>query len=77
MRTPRGLVDPRHYLSVRGQARPATTARRHVVRAWWNRVLASMPGGRRPSPVPVLTLVLWSSSVEGMAADERGRESVN
>ncbi|HPC84651.1 MAG TPA: hypothetical protein P5234_15230 [Thermoanaerobaculaceae bacterium] len=73
MSAPRGLVDPRHYLAVWRQVRTASSGRHRPVRAWWNRVLASMPKGRRRSPVPVLRLVLWSSSVEGMAADERSR----
>lgn len=74
MNTLRGFIDPLDHLPRRHRTAAPATTRGRAARAWWSRFVASMPKSRRPSPGPALTLVLWSSSVEGIAAEDRARE---
>lgn len=74
MNTLRRFIDPLDVLSRRRQI--ATPPRHRAATAWWSRLLAARPKRGGPAPVPALTLVLWSSSVEGIA-DAHATENVN
>lgn len=64
-------VHPRRFFQPRMLWSSSAASHTPAFRAWWTRLLASMPRRTRHAPAPELTLVLWTSSVEGIATSER------
>lgn len=67
----RTLAPPRRFLPHRLPFTGLTAPPGHAFRAWWTRLLASMPRGNKQAQAQELTLVLWTSSIEGIATNER------